>query len=66
MEKDTTAIERAFQLAKSGRFASMLEVRKALKEEGYSLQQLEGKSLQRQLRDIMSAARDWKKTKGRF
>ena len=57
METNTTAIERAFQLAKSGRFASMQELQKALKAEGYSMKQIEGRSLSKQLRDIMSTAR---------
>jgi hypothetical protein len=58
MEKSTTAIERAFQLAKSGRLASMQEVQKALKAEGYSTYQLEGRSLHQQLRGLISVARD--------
>jgi hypothetical protein len=58
MEKSTTAIERAFQLAKSGRFASMRELEKVLKAEGYSSAQLEGPSLRDQLRELMRASRE--------
>ena len=48
-----TAVERAFQLAKSGRCRSVTEVRQALSEEGYDDYQIEGKGLVGQLRAIM-------------
>lgn len=57
MDRRPTAVERAFELAKSGRFASMDELQKALKAENYSAKELEGSSLHKQLRDLMSAAR---------
>jgi hypothetical protein len=51
-----TALERAFDLAKSGTCADVGEVRKKLKAEGYSPEQLTGPALIRQLRDLCAAA----------
>ena len=53
-----TLIERAFQLAKSGRCLSLREVRQALRAEGYLDHQIEGKGLLDQLRTIMQAPRE--------
>jgi hypothetical protein len=58
MKKSTTAIERAFQVAKSGRFASMRDIEQVLKAEGYSIQPLDGRSLCEQFRQLMRASRD--------
>jgi hypothetical protein len=52
-----TALERAFQLAKSGRIANLTEICLALKREGYSADQIEGRHLRRQLADLIKAAR---------
>lgn len=51
-----TVLERAFSLARSGDYGSVLEVRDQLKAEGFPLVQLEGPSLMRQLRDICIAS----------
>jgi hypothetical protein len=50
-----TALERAFELAGSGRFAELGHVRAELKREGYELSQLTGPQL-KQLRGIMDPA----------
>lgn len=57
MELDKTTLERAFELAASGAMTSLSEIRAQLKAEGYSLSQLQGRSLIRQLRQIMREAR---------
>ena len=56
MQADTTAIERAFDLAKSGKFKTVLAIRRELSREGYSTIQIAGPVLMRQLRDAMKAA----------
>jgi hypothetical protein len=48
-----TALERAFQLAKSGSCASIDDIKRQLKAEGFSLEQLTGSALSKQLRDLM-------------
>jgi hypothetical protein len=57
MEFRPTALERAFALARSGEYAGVAEVRKQLKAEGYSDQQVNGPALMRQLRDLCAASR---------
>ncbi len=52
-----TAIERAFELAKSGDCANVAELRKQLRSEGYPEYHLVGPSLSRQLRDLCMASR---------
>jgi hypothetical protein len=52
-----TALERAFELARSGEHAGPPEIRERLKREGYDAKQIEGPMLMRQLRDICEAAR---------
>ena len=52
-----TAIERAFQLAQSGRAASVTEIIVSLKREGYSIDQIQGPSLRRQLAGLIRSAR---------
>jgi hypothetical protein len=55
---ERTILERAFELAKSGKIGSMDELRAKLHAEGYleSRAQISGPTLQRQLRDLMRAA----------
>ena len=50
------AVERAFELAKSGDCASVKDIRKRLLAEGYSPRQIEGKTLIKQLRSLLRAA----------
>jgi hypothetical protein len=56
MNSRPTALERAFDLARSGDCAGVEDVRKKLKSEGYSVEQLTGRTLIRQLRDLCQAA----------
>ncbi len=53
-----TALERAFQLARSGSVASLTEIVSSLNREGYSGNQVEGRVLKRQLADLIKAARN--------
>jgi hypothetical protein len=48
-----TPLERAFELAKSGRCGSVDEIRRVLHGEGYGTLQLEGPVLRKQLRDLI-------------
>ena len=52
-----TALERAFQLARSGQVAGLTEIITSLNREGYSANQVEGRLLKRQLADLIKAAR---------
>jgi hypothetical protein len=55
MDQNTTALERAFQLAKSGRCGSIEVIRLQLKTEGYYTDQIIGKGLSKQLRAIIKS-----------
>jgi hypothetical protein len=57
MDQKMTALERAFQLAKSGRVADVTEIGLALRREGYAAAQIEGPLLKRQLAELIKAAR---------
>jgi hypothetical protein len=57
MDQRMTALERAFQLARSGSVASLTEIVSSLNREGYSGNQVEGRVLKRQLADLIKAAR---------
>jgi len=50
-------IERAFQLAKSGQYASVADIKKKLNAEGYSVATVTGGVLLSQLRALIKAAR---------
>ena len=52
-----TALERAFQMARSGEVAALSEIVKALRREGYSANQIEGPVLRRQLTSLIKTAR---------
>ena len=56
MDSGISAIERAFQLARSGRVKDIDEVRRVLRDEGYDARQLQGPSLLKQLRDAIKIA----------
>lgn len=49
MDQNKTALERAFELARSGRFQTVTELKKLVIREGYQASQLEGSQLSRQL-----------------
>lgn len=53
-----TAIERAFELARTGKFATAAEIKRTVSGEGYVVSQIEGPSLMRQLREIIRLARN--------
>jgi hypothetical protein len=57
MDQKMTALERAFQLAKSGHVEDLTQIASALKREGYKVDQIEGPILKRQLNDLIKAAR---------
>ena len=57
MDQNTTPLERAFQLAKSGECASITDVKKRLKAEGYSIDQIEGRTISRQLAALIKTAK---------
>jgi len=57
MQANTTAIERAFELAKSGQCVSVAEIKRRLRAEGYSAGHIEGRQLHDQLRTAINAGR---------
>jgi hypothetical protein len=57
MKANQTALERAFELAKSGRCSSAEEVRKVLAKEGYPLSQLTGRALREQIKELIRKAK---------
>ena len=52
-----TVLERAFELARTGGFQKIRELRRRLQEEGYNSSQIEGPVLMQQLREMSKAAR---------
>ena len=56
MDDRVTALERAFQLAKSGEYASVSAIKKQLKAERYEVTQITGRALSKQLNDLIKAA----------
>jgi hypothetical protein len=56
MTQRATTLERAFELARTGKYAGVSELRQQLKSEGYSPDQLTGPTLLRQLRDLCIAS----------
>ena len=57
MDPQKTAIERAFELAESGKAASVADIRRTLDSEGYSSNQLAGSVLLAQLRKLIEKAK---------
>jgi hypothetical protein len=53
--KRRTALERAFELAQSGKFFAVTELDQLLKKGGYGFNALEGMALRKQLRAIIAA-----------
>ena len=56
MKLSATALERAFQLAKTDSYASLADIKKRLKAEGYSTEQITGAVLSKQLRVLIQTA----------
>lgn len=57
MDQHKSALERAFELAKSGQFSTFSDLKRAVTREGYLQAQLEGPSLARQLSALIKANR---------
>jgi hypothetical protein len=57
-DNSATIVERAFELARSGSVANMMELERALKSEGFAAphDHFMGTSLRKQLRTLMKAA----------
>lgn len=56
MESRKTALERAFELARSGHCLSVTDIAHKLHEEKYDLSQLEGSALKKQLMALIEEA----------
>jgi hypothetical protein len=57
MDTYRTALERAFELAKSGQCTTVEEIKKKLKAEGFQDNQVVGRTLTKQLRELIDAAK---------
>jgi hypothetical protein len=57
MNQRLTSLERAFELAGSGACANVNQVRRRLRAEGHTSQELEGPSLMRQIRELCRSAK---------
>jgi len=57
MDHKMTALERAFQLARSGQLSTITEIVGSLRRDGYSAEQIQGPALRRQLTNLIRAAR---------
>ena len=53
---EPTSLERAFELARSGHFSNLEDIRVQLRREGLSSNQIFGPVLQRQLRNLINKA----------
>ena len=63
MEPNVSAVERAFQLAASGRFLTVGEIKLTLAREGYRPELVEGRHLAKQLLAVITKARAERATK---
>jgi hypothetical protein len=57
MDTDKTALERAFDLARSGKCLTLTDIALSLRAEGYAVNQLEGYSLKKQLSALIQEAK---------
>ena len=57
MDHNLSPLERAFQLAKSGTCTSVEDIRKGLKSEGYSVNQIDGRTLLKQLTALIKESK---------
>ncbi len=64
MEPHVSALERAFELARSGRCVSVGHIKQQLKAEGYSTDQIFGQALHEQLAALIVGARSKAVTEG--
>jgi hypothetical protein len=51
-------IERAFQLAQSGKYSAVGDIKTKLKSEGYSLATVDSPSLAKQLRELIKKSQE--------
>lgn len=51
-----TPVERAFEMARSGRFATLREIKAALRKDGYSSDQIFGPTLSKQIYALIREA----------
>ena len=56
MRNNLTVLERAFDLARSGKCHNLMDIALKLKSEGYSIAHLEGRMLKTQLRHLIDVA----------
>jgi hypothetical protein len=56
MDIRKTVLERAFDLARSGKFAKLSDIARQLGAEGYSIDQLEGRQLRKQILALIAEA----------
>lgn len=56
MDGSKTSLERAFELAKTGKYANTAEIKRRLSSEGYDQNQITGSTLQKQLRELIRNA----------
>ena len=57
MQQGKTTIERAFEMARSGRFKDVPSLKIAIGREGFSAAQITGRLLLKQLREAIQGAR---------
>ena len=57
MKPNVTAIERAFELAATGLYSNVVEIRFRLHQEGYHSEQVDGPVLRKQLTTVIKRAR---------
>jgi hypothetical protein len=56
MDPNTSVLERAFEIAKSGCCRSLQDIRRQLSREGYVADTVTGPLLEKQLKELMSRA----------
>jgi hypothetical protein len=56
MDQNKTALERAFELARSGKYPTVDHIRRAVGAEGYLQAQIQGRELTRQLKALIDAS----------
>jgi hypothetical protein len=57
MDPNVTSLERAFELAATGHFATVAEIKLRLHREGYDYEVVQGPLLYQQLKDAIERAR---------
>jgi hypothetical protein len=57
MDANKSTLERAFELASSGRCNDIAILRKTLSAEGYDARQVEGRAIVKQLKELTRAGR---------